>query len=120
MLIAMSSLAIIYGYVHAEQDNLVEVDTYLSVPVKTTVGDNHFLVGKISLLIDPEQENELEYRKNQLSAVIAASLAESYQGPQRPPLADVRSALQTAINAYLPRKLHIRDVLIEDLIVGTS
>lgn len=119
MLIAMGGLAAVH--IHAKQVNIEEeVDTYFSVPVKTTVGNNQLLVGTISLLIDPEQEKGLERRKNQLSTVISASLVELYQGATRPRLTDVRNALLASINAYLPRKLHIREVLIQDLIVGTA
>lgn len=120
LLIAMSGLVAIYVQIQTRQTEDKEEDAYLSLPIRTSVGDNQFLIGKVSLLIDPEQEKGLELRKNQLEAVIAASLAESYQGPGRPSLLAVKKELVIAVNAYLPRKLRVRDVLIQDLVVGIS
>jgi len=119
VLIGLCGMAAIYVQTRQAADN-EEEDAYLSLPIRTSVGDNQLLIGKVSLLIDPEQEKGLERRKSQLEAVITASLADSYQGPGRPLLSVVQKDLMTAINAYLPRKLRVRDVLIQDLVVGIS
>jgi hypothetical protein len=43
-----------------------------------------------------------------------------YQGEQRPALATVRQRLFVAIGQKLPRKLKIRDLFIQDRLVGYS
>jgi len=93
---------------------------YLALPIKTTVGNNQYVSGQLSLQISPKQEQPLEERKMMLQTIINATLAEAYDTPERPTLSSVRLALKEAINNYLPLKLRIRDVLIESLVVGLS
>ena len=107
-----------FSYLQARDYDERDDDTFISVPVKTKVGDFRMVQGKISLLVDAHQEKGLLRRQQQLETVVAAALADVYGQAMRPSLARVHDYLQTAINASLPRKLRVRDVLIQDLVVG--
>lgn len=95
-------------------------DAYINIELRTVVGDSNRVICKLSLLIDPEQETPIKNRQKELEAVVSSVLAEAYQGAQRPPLTAVRELLHNALNQQLPRKLEIRDVLIQELLVGNS
>lgn len=112
------SLAFIWYYNHDQwaQEN---EDIYVTVQVKTVVGDSQNIVCKLSLLVDPEQEGGIQSRQTMLQSVVTSALAEIYQGDQRPTAAQVRQSLYFAINQKLPRKLKIRDVLIQELLIGS-
>lgn len=95
-------------------------DVYLNLELRTIVGDSNSVVCKLSLLIDPDQEKPIGNRQKELEAVVSSVLSEAYQGAQRPLLSAVREQLHKALNQRLPRKLEIRDVLIQELVVGSS
>lgn len=112
---------LIYHYLQrTDNQQKSEAITYLALPIKTIVGNNQYVSGQLSLQITPKQEQLLEERKVMLQTVINATLVEAYGTAERPSLGSVRQALKEAINTRLPRKLRIRDVLIESLVVGLS
>lgn len=112
---------LIYHYLQrTDNQQKSEAITYLALPIKTIVGNNQYVSGQLSLQITPKQEQLLEERKVMLQTVINATLVEAYGTAERPSLSSVRLALKEAINTRLPRKLRIRDVLIESLVVGLS
>lgn len=112
---------LIYHYLQpTDNQQKSEAITYLALPIKTIVGNNQYVSGQLSLQITPKQEQLLEERKAMLQTVINATLVEAYGTAERPSLSSVRLALKEAINTRLPRKLRIRDVLIESLVVGLS
>lgn len=112
---------LIYHYLQrTDNQPKSEAITYLALPIKTIVGNNQYVSGQLSLQITPKQEQLLEERKAMLQTVINATLVEAYGTAERPSLSSVRLALKEAINTRLPRKLRIRDVLIESLVVGLS
>lgn len=117
-LLLLSAGVATYGLYSKEME--ADEDVYVSVQVKTIVADDQNAICRLSLLIDPEQEARLQKRQKELEAVVSATLAEIYQGDQRPALSEVRLRLLLAINQKLPRKLQVRDVLIQDLIIGNS
>jgi hypothetical protein len=96
----------------------VEEDAYVSVQVKTLLGTEKVIVCRVSLLIDPEQERGIQDRQQLLQAVTSEALVDLYQRAMRPDMSEVRQGLHLAINQKLPRKLQIRDVLIQELSVG--
>lgn len=105
-------------YYERQRNDGAEADVYVPVRVRTQVGDDQLLVCKLNLLLDPDQEKGVRSRLNVLEAVIGASLADSYQRRLRPRLSTVRQELHLAINRKLPRRLQIRDVLIDELLLG--
>ena len=112
---------LIYHYLQrTDNQQKSEAITYLALPIKTIVGNNQYVSGQLSLQITPKQEQLLEERKVMLQTVINATLVEAYGTAEHPSLGSVRLALKEAINTRLPRKLRIRDVLIESLVVGLS
>jgi hypothetical protein len=96
----------------------LQEDTYVSVQIKTLLGTEKVIVCRLSLLIDPDQESDLQDRKKLLETVASQALVDLYQRAQRPEMAEVRQDLLLAINQKLPRKLQIREVLIQELSVG--
>lgn len=113
----LSGGVVVYNY---NDNQEADEDAYFSVQVETTVGDEQNAICKFQLLIDPEQKERLQKRQKELEVVASAMLTEMYQGEQRPTLAAVRRQLYVAINQKLPRKLQIRDLLIQDCLVGNS
>lgn len=112
---------LIYHYLQrTDNQQKSEAITYLALPIKTIVGNNQYVSGQLSLQITPKQEQLLEERKVMLQTVINATLVEAYGTAERPSLSSVRLTLKEAINTRLPRKLRIRDVLIESLVIGLS
>ena len=123
--LSLGCLVLILGamasYQHYQQGlDEEEEDVYFSLKTMTTAGDNFNVICKLSLLIDPEQENRITKRQQQLETVVNATLAEVYEGDNRPALEEVRKRLRLAINERLPRKLQIRDVYIQELLIGNS
>ncbi|WP_434516139.1 hypothetical protein AB6Q56_05735 [Dechloromonas sp. ARDL1] len=95
-------------------------DTYVNVQTRTVAGDNNNVICKVSLLVDPEQEKGLLQRQPLLVAVVNSVLSEAYAGSRRPPPNEIRMQLLAALNNKLPRQLQIRDVLLQELIIGNS
>lgn len=119
-MLAMFALALaLLGYQRFAAD-ADEREAYVSVQTRTVAGNFNNVVCKLSLLVDQSQEERISRRKRELEAVINAVLAEAYQGARRPGLAEVRDRLHLAINNKLPRRLQVQDVLIEELLIGSS
>ena len=97
-----------------------EEDVFVDVAVRTVAGDEQAIICKLSILIDPEQEQGIKSRQKQLESIVSAALAEIYQGAQPPEMSAVRQRLHFAINQKMPRKLQVRDVLIQELLVGSG
>ena len=116
--VLISAGAIYYYYSSQEADE--DQDAYVSVKIKTMVGNDQIVICNLTLVIDPEQERGVRNRQQMLEAVVSSSLAEVYQRKQRPDMTEVRQALYFAINQKLPRKLKIHDLLIQDLLIGAS
>lgn len=117
--VTLISIALVVYQKYADAFTTPE-EVYLKLELRTMVGDNDVVVCKLSLLVDPEQEKPIKNRQKELEAVVSAVLTEAYQGTQRPPLSAVREQLHDELNRRLPRKLEIRDVLIQELVVGNS
>lgn len=116
-LIGVISAAVIYYYIN----NYVappEQDTYVSVKVKAVIGVEKIVACKLSLLVDPEQENALIGQKKLLEAVVSQALIDAYQNTERPDLADVRENLYLRINQKLPQQLQVQEVFVQELTVG--
>lgn len=115
------AFAAVFYFATNQRDQVDDADAYVSVQVKTLVGDRRVLVCKVSLVVDDDQQSGIQARQAQLRAVMSESLMYLYQdGDSRPKLSVVRDRLYDAINEKLPRKLQIRDLLIQDLVVGLS
>ena len=106
--------------VYFDQPKETVDEAYVPLQVKTTVGAGRMAIGKLSLLIAPDQEEGIRDRRQLLEAVIGQSLADSYQDRLRPKLSEVRENLHAAINGRLPSKLKVRDVLIQELLLGSD
>lgn len=116
--IGLISVAFITFNILADDDE--DKDVYITVQTRTVAGDNNNVICKLSLLIDPEQEKGLQQRQPLLVSVVNSVLSEAYTGSQRPPPAEIRAQLLVEINKKLPRKLQVRDVLLQELIIGNS
>ena len=97
-----------------------EEDVFVDLAVTTVAGSDQAIICKLSILVDPEQEQGIKSRQKQLETIVSASLAEIYQGAQAPEMSAVRQRLYFAINQKMPRKLQVRDVLIQELLVGSG
>lgn len=117
--LALISIALI-AYNKFDPAKDTDEDAYVSVQTRTVAGNSNNVICKLSLLIDQEQEKRINSRQKQLEAVVNSVLTEAYQGSERPPLAEVRQQLYVALNNKLPRKLQIRDVYIQELIIGNT
>jgi hypothetical protein len=95
-------------------------DAYVSLQTRTVVGSNRNVSCKLSLLVSPAQETALLKRRPELENTINAALAEIYAQDGTPPLSNVRENLLERINDRLPQKLAVREVLIQELLVGNS
>lgn len=95
-------------------------DSYVPVQVRTQTPDGRNVLCTLSLLVDPEQEKDIESRQALLEIVVKDALTELYQGERRPDMAAVRDTLHDVINRKLPRKLQIREILVQELLVGIS
>ena len=105
--------------------NLMETDdadrdVFVSVQTRTVVGNSNNVSCKLSLLIDPEQQKGIEQRRAILESVVNSVLADAYTGDRRPPLNEIKEQLMTELNKKLPRKLQIREVLLQELVIGNS
>jgi hypothetical protein len=117
--VAALAVSVIFYYTRDRgTDDEQEQDVYVSVKVTPVFGTGELIICQLSLLIDSEQEKGIQSRQSLLEAVVSQSLLDSYQRTQRPDLHEVRQNLYLAINQKLPRKLQIRDVLIQELKVG--
>lgn len=95
-------------------------DAYLAVAVQTFSGNSFNVLCRLNLLINADQEEELKPYQKALEVLITATLSNLYQSPERPSLEDVQLQLRRKINDRLPEDLQVRDVLIEQLLVGNS
>ena len=107
-----------YGKYSVDSDD--DEDAYFTVQTATIAGDAVNVRCKLSLLIDQEQESRLKKRQQELDAVVRSVLSDVYQGSARPSIAEVRAQMLLTLNKKLPRKLQIRDVYIQELLVGNS
>ena len=107
-----------YGKYSVDSDD--DEDAYFTVQTATIAGDAVNVRCKLSLLIDQEQESRLKKRHQELDAVVRYVLSDVYQGSARPSIAEVRAQMLLTLNKKLPRKLQIRDVYIQELLVGNS
>lgn len=117
--VALISAALITFNVFFPDDE-EEKDVYVSVKTRLLAGDNNNVFCTLSLLVDPEQEKGLQQRQALLTSVVNSVLSEVYTGSQRPPPAEVRTQILTALNKKLPRKLQVRDVFLQELVIGNS
>ena len=118
-LISILSISLVaYGKFSVGSDE--DEDAYVTVQTVTVVGDAVNVQCKLSLLIEQEQESRLKKRQQELDAVVRSVLSDAYQGSARPTISDVREQMLLALNKKLPRKLQIRDVYVQELIVGNS
>lgn len=119
-LAAMGILAASLVFTYGQNDESDE-DIYVAIQINAKAGDDQNIICNLSLLIDPEQEKRIKARQSQLQAIASQSLVASYnENSRRPSLSSVRTQLYRDINSQLPRKLQIRDVLIQDLLFGIS
>lgn len=116
LMLLLAGATLLYFERHGADET--EADVYVPVRVRTQVGDDQLLICKLNLLLDPDQEKGVRSRLHVMEAVISTSLAGSYQRRLRPKLSTVRQDLLLAINRKLPRRLQIRDVLIDELLLG--
>ena len=116
--LAVFSIALIGFQTLGKDDEDREV--YITLQTRTVAGEGNNVLCKLSLLVDPAQENRIAKRQPELEAVVNAALAEAYEGSRRPALSSVRDRLLAAINEKLPGKLKVRDVFIQELLVGNS
>ena len=93
---------------------------YMTVEIRTIVGDHRFIRGSLALQCDEDQLSKLEERKPLIHAVIGEALANAYGAEAHPALTKVRGSLLDSINNRLPRRLKIEDVLIQNYIVGVA
>lgn len=118
-LISILSISLIaYGKYSVDGDE--DEDAYITIQTKTVVGDAVNVQCKLSLLIDQEQESRLKKRQQELDALVRSVLSDAYQGSTRPTISEVREQMRLALNKKLPRKLQIRDVYVQELVVGNS
>lgn len=118
-LISVLSISLV-AYSKYSVDSDEDEDAYVSVQTVTVVGDAVNVQCKLSLLIDQEQESRLKKRQQELDVVVRSVLSDVYQGSTRPTISEVREQMLLAINKKLPRKLQIRDVYVQELVVGNS
>lgn len=97
-----------------------EPDVYVSVQTRTLAGDRNNVLCKLSLQVAPEQEKGIQERRALLESVVNSVLSEAYMGQRRPSPAEVRAQLLTTLNQKLPKKLQLRDVLLQELVIGSS
>lgn len=116
--LAVFSIALIGFQTLGKSDD--EREVYITLQTRTVAGEGSNVLCKLSLLVDPAQENRIVKRQPELEAVVNAALAEAYEGSRRPALRQVRDRLLAAINDKLPGKLKVRDVFIQELLVGNS
>jgi len=95
-------------------------EMYLPVVVEATTITGRQMAGKLFLLIDTRQENELRRWQPKLQHVTAAVLADLFSAPQQPDLRSVQEGLLAAVNDTLPQRLQIRDLLIQEFVRGWS
>jgi len=107
-----------YGKYAVDSDE--DEDAYFSVQTATVAGDAVNVRCKLSLLIDQEQESRLKKRQQELDALVRSVLSDAYQGSARPTISEVRAQMLQTLNKKLPRKLQIRDVYVQELLVGNS
>jgi hypothetical protein len=118
-LLSILSISLV-AYSKYSIDTDEDEDAYVTVQTVTIVGDAVNVQCKLSLLIDQEQESRIKKRQQELDIVVRSVLSDAYQGSTRPTISDVREQMLLALNKKLPRKLHIRDVYVQELIVGNS
>jgi hypothetical protein len=107
-----------YGKYSVDRDE--DEDAYFNVQTATIAGDAVNVRCKLSLLIDQDQEPGLKKHQQELDAVVRSVLSDAYQGSVRPSISDVRAQMLVALNKKLPRKLQIREVYVQELLVGNS
>jgi hypothetical protein len=118
VLVTLSATIVVYSMRSNETER--EDNVYILVQARTLGGDDQNVLCKVILLVDPEQENGLQSRKEMLETIVNETLTELYRDEPRPGMSEVRDALHLAINRKLPRNLQVREVLIQELLVGIS
>jgi hypothetical protein len=116
---AVSAVSVAY-YSYEPTNIEIENDSYVSISTSTVAGDDKNVTCQLSLLIDSEQDEAIQKRKPELEVVVKSALSELYQEDQRPDLQEVREKLFYEINKKLPRKLKIREVYIQEMLIGQS
>jgi hypothetical protein len=116
-ILALACVGLVYFYARqTEQPRPKEI--FVAMPVKAMVGESRFVQGKISLVISSAQEKGLSQHQKHIETLVSATLVEMFSGAARPNLAAIRARLLAAINNYLPKRLRVREVLIEDMLIG--
>lgn len=118
LILTLGIALVAYGKYSVDNDE--DEDAYFTVQTATIAGDAVNVRCKLSLLIDQEQESRLKKRQQELDAVVRSVLSEVYQGSARPSISEVRAQMLLTLNKKLPRKLQIRDVYVQELLVGNS
>ena len=120
VLTSLALLATAAIYFYRDQSEKKSADVYVSLPVKMTVGNGQMLVGKFSLVVSAQQEEGIRRQEQKLKTIVAAALTDIFSGSTQPALAEVQESLFTEINRHLPKKLRVRDLLIQDLVKGLA
>lgn len=117
---AVISSSVVAWYVFKPgQAQSLNQDAYVSVNVKTVVGDSRNVQCKLKLAIRPDREEELAAYQPLLQATVSEALSNAYaerNGP--PPNDDIPILLRSAINDKLPRHLRVKEVLVQHLLYG--
>lgn len=110
--------AVAVFYYNNDKGADADEDAYIPIQIKTLLASNKMVSCKLDLQIDPEQEKGLQPHRKVMETVISQQLTDLYTREQRPEMSEVRQSLYFAVNQKLPRKLQVRDVLIQELTVG--
>lgn len=117
IVLALISAAIAFYYTRTSGTQEKE-QRYVSIQVKPDHRNNQLVTCKLSLLVGAEQEEGIKHRQKSLETLVSVALLKIYQLEKRPDLSTIRQSLLAEINSSLPRKLHIEDVLIQELLAG--
>lgn len=121
--IVLSLLAIIsvaFVYFSRDRGDQRSRDVYVSFSVKTTVGSGQFLTGQVSLVIDPTQEDGIRGQEAKIQQLILVAVADAFGAEALPRLSAVEETIYKTVNRGLPKRLRVRDVLIQDMVRGLA
>ncbi|MCK6412769.1 MAG: hypothetical protein L6Q55_10155 [Azonexus sp.] len=110
LLLAIASIFLVTGQESGKTKEIVHVP----ISVQATAANGMPISGKLALLIERRQEDELRRWEQKLQHVAASEISEQFEEGRTPDLVQIRSVLFQSFNQALPKRLQLRDLLIED------